>query len=68
MRKTPAETTAALVAHAKSHPEHSYGQIAATFGLSVITVKRLCAELGRGKIGDGDADKRTPMPTNSGRP
>lgn len=39
----------ALRAHAKCHPEDNYAQLAATFGISEISVKRYCADLGRGK-------------------
>ena len=49
MKKTDSSVIEALREHAKNHPENSYAQIAATFGLSGITVKRLCADLGRGK-------------------
>lgn len=36
--------------HALSKPEDSYARIAARYGLSLITVKRYCADLGRAKI------------------
>src|SRR5258708_1222423 len=49
MKKTDASTIKGLREHAELHPEDSYVQMAATFGLSEITVKRHCADLGRGK-------------------
>jgi hypothetical protein len=49
MKKTDANTIEALREHARQHPEDRYPQIANTFGLSFISVKRLCGDLGRGK-------------------
>lgn len=49
MKKIDAATIEALRQHAQDHPEHTYAQLAATFGLTEITVKRYCADLGRGK-------------------
>ena len=51
MKKTDSNTIEALREHALNHPEQSYAQIAATFGVSIITVKRHCADLGRSKKG-----------------
>lgn len=58
MKKTDSETLDALREHAMNHPEQSYAQIAATFGLSIITVKRHCADLGRSK------NRRKGQPSN----
>jgi len=49
MRKVSNETVEALRAHATGHPQDSYAQMAATFGMSEISVKRYCVGLGRGK-------------------
>lgn len=49
MRKTDATTIIEMRAHAKAYPEQTYRQLAATFGISEISVKRHCADLGRGK-------------------
>jgi hypothetical protein len=49
MKKTDASTIEVLREHARLNPEDSYAQIADTFGLSVISVKRYCSDLGRGK-------------------
>jgi len=43
------ETVEALRLHATSNPEDSYAQMAATFAISEISVKRFCVGLGRGK-------------------
>lgn len=49
MKRVGKETVEALRAHAKSHPQDTYAQMAASFGVSEISVKRYCAGLGRGK-------------------
>ena len=49
MKRVGKETVEALRVHAQGHPEDSYAQMAATFGISEISVKRYCADLGRGK-------------------
>jgi hypothetical protein len=49
MKKTSPETIEALRAYATAHPEDGYPLIAASFGVSVITMKRHCSDLGRGK-------------------
>jgi hypothetical protein len=49
MKRTDAVKIEAIRTHAQTHPEDDYAKIAATFGVSVVTVKRHCADLGRGK-------------------
>ena len=49
MKRVDKETVESLRAHAKAHPEDGYAQIAATFGISEISVKRYCSGIGRGK-------------------
>jgi hypothetical protein len=49
MRKTDATTIAEMRAFALAQPDQTYRQLAASFGISEISVKRHCADLGRGK-------------------
>jgi len=49
MRKTDPAITEQIREHARTHPEDTYDQIALTFGLSIASVKRSCADLGRSK-------------------
>jgi hypothetical protein len=49
MKRTDAGKIEAIRNHAQTHPEDDYAKIAVTFGVSVVTVKRHCADLGRGK-------------------
>jgi hypothetical protein len=49
MRKTDTKTISELVSHAQAHPEQSYRELAASFGISEVSVKRYCATIGRGK-------------------
>jgi hypothetical protein len=49
MRKTDPRTISELVSHAQVHPEQSYRELAASFGISEVSAKRYCATIGRGK-------------------
>jgi HNH endonuclease len=49
MRKTDTKTISELVVHAQAHPDQSYRELAASFGISEVSVKRYCATIGRGK-------------------
>jgi hypothetical protein len=49
MRKTDTKTISELVAHAQAHPGQSYRELAASFGIAEVTVKRYCSTIGRGK-------------------
>jgi hypothetical protein len=60
MKKTDPALIQELREHAKKRPEDSYDILAATFGISAITVKRICADLGRGK--DWRRGRKSPLP------
>jgi hypothetical protein len=49
MKQTNSETIAQMRDHVAQHPESNYNQIAATFDVSVATVKRYCKGMGRSK-------------------
>jgi hypothetical protein len=49
MRKTDPAVIERIREHARLHPEDTYGQIALAFDLSLPSVKRFCADLGRSK-------------------
>src|ERR1700722_3874180 len=49
MKKTDPAIVEHIREHARLHPEETYEQIAVAFGLSLISVKRFCADLGRSK-------------------
>jgi hypothetical protein len=49
MNKISQETIDQIRDHARLNPQHTYAQIAASFGVSIISVKRYCADLGRSK-------------------
>lgn len=49
MKKIAQTTIDEIRNHVRDNPSSSYKQVAASFGVSEITVKRLCADLGRGK-------------------
>jgi hypothetical protein len=49
MKKIPQTTIDEIREHVRDNPSASYKQVAASFGISEITVKRLCADVGRGK-------------------
>jgi hypothetical protein len=49
MKKIAQTTIDEIRNYVRDNPSSSYKQVAASFGVSEITVKRLCADLGRGK-------------------
>jgi hypothetical protein len=49
MKKTPQTTIDEIRNHVEKNPSSTYRQVAALYGVSEITVKRACADLGRGK-------------------
>jgi hypothetical protein len=49
MKKIAQTTIDEIRNHVRDNPSSSYKQVAASFGISEITVKRICADLGRGK-------------------
>ncbi|MGB6686268.1 MAG: HNH endonuclease signature motif containing protein [Terracidiphilus sp.] len=59
MKKIDQETVKLIREHALSNPNDTYNQIAASFGVSEITVKRYCSDLGRSK-------KQYKRPTSNG--
>jgi hypothetical protein len=49
MKKIAQETIDEIREHVKDNPSSTYGQVAARYGVSEISVKRHCTDLGRGK-------------------
>lgn len=47
MQKLAEETVTTIRAHAASHPENTYAEIATLFGISEVSVKRYCRRTGR---------------------
>jgi hypothetical protein len=49
MKKLDPQIVTAIRQHAQDNPQDSYAKIAATFGVSLASVKRLCSDQGRSK-------------------